>query len=129
MARTGERMGYFCAGFFGVCALVFLTTLHPRAAYLHLEAGAFTFCSLFRKASVPWTDVAEFAVARVGFNHLVGWNYRPGRCRYMRMASVSKGLTGCEAALPDNYGMKPEALATLLNRLLEQHRRELKVET
>jgi len=122
-------MGYFCAAFFGVCALVFLTTLHPRAAYLHLEAGAFTFCSLFRKASVPWTDVAEFAVARVGFNYLVGWNYRPGRCRYMRMASVSKGLTGCEAALPDNYGMKPEALARLLNRLLEQHGRELKVES
>jgi len=121
MALRGERMGYFCAAFFGVCALVFLTQLHPRAAYLQLEPGEFTYCSLFRKHSVPWTDVAEFAPARVGFNRLVGWNYRPGRCRYVRMASVSKGLTGKEAALPDNYGLKPEALAELLNRLLEQY--------
>jgi len=121
MARLGERMGYFCAAFFGICLLVFLVQLLPRAAYLHLEPGGFTFCSLFRKHSVPWTDVTEFAVARIGFNRLVGWDYRPGCCRYTRTASISKAISGCEAALPDNYGMKPQALAELLNRLHEQY--------
>ena len=121
MAQSGETMGYWSAAFFGVCLLVFLIQLHPRSAYLRLEPDSFTFCSLFRKHSVPWTDVAEFALARQGFNRVVGWNYRAGRCRYMRAASVAKAITGCEGALPDNYGMKPEVLAELLNRLLEQH--------
>ena len=121
MARSGERTGYFCAAFFGICLLVFLVQLLPGATYLRLEPGSFTFCSLFRKHSVPWTDVAEFALARQGFNRVVGWNYRPGRCRHVRAASVAKAITGCEGALPDNYGMKPEALAEFMNCILEQH--------
>ena len=121
MAGRGEKMGYYSVAFFGLCWLVFLIQLHPRAAYLHLEPSAFTFCSLFRKHSVPWTDVAQFAVIRVGLNRMVGWNFRPGLCRHMRAASVTRVISGYEAALPDTYGMKPQALAELLNRLREQY--------
>jgi hypothetical protein len=31
------------------------------------------------------------------------------------MARLANALAGCEAALPDAYGMKPEALAMLMN--------------
>ena len=37
---------------------------------------------------------------------------------------ASRALTGCEAALPDAYGKKPEELAALMNECLEKYRAE-----
>src|SRR3989442_12746304 len=54
MVRDGKPMGYFCGGFFALGLPVFALQFHPKAAYLHLAADGFTFCSLFRAHTVRW---------------------------------------------------------------------------
>ncbi len=118
MAREGRPTGYFCAGFFGLGLPVFGLQFHPRAAYLQLSSDGFTFCSLFRAQFVPWTQVREFAVIRVGQKRMVAWNFTPNHPARVRMRRISKALSGYEAALPDTYGLKPQELAEVLNSLL-----------
>jgi hypothetical protein len=121
LALRGERIAYYAAAFFGVCLLVAVIHSLPGAAYLRLEPNGFTFCNLFRKQSVPWTDVARFSVTFLGAQSTVGWNYRPGHGPSSRASAVAKAICRCEGALPDTYGMNPYALAELMNELLEEY--------
>ena len=75
MIREGKPMGYFCGGFFALGLPVFALQFHPKAAYLHLAADGFTFCSLFRAHTVRWEHGREFAVIQVGPNRMVAWNF------------------------------------------------------
>src|SRR5437868_4419988 len=75
--RNGWPMGYFCGGLSSLCLPVFALQFHPMAAYLHLEADGFTYCSLFRPRSVRWDEIRGFAVVRVGVFRLPAWNFTP----------------------------------------------------
>src|SRR5258705_8445612 len=75
MVRDGERAGYFCAGFFGLCLLIFAVQFHPKAVYLHLAPDGFTFCSLFRAHTVRWAEVRDFGATSIVGNRTVGWNF------------------------------------------------------
>ena len=121
MVRDGKTMGYFCGGFFALGLPVFGIQFLPKAAYLHLAVDGFTFCSLFRRHSVQWAHVQNFAVIHVGPNRMVAWNFTPDYRATGRARGISKALSGYEAALPDTYGMKPQALADVLNSLLHQY--------
>jgi len=121
MVRDGQTMGYFCGGFFALGLPVFGVQFHPKAAYLHLAADGFTFCSLFRPHFVQWACVQEFAVIHVGPNRMVAWNFTPDHPATGRARGISKALSGYEAALPDTYGMNPQELADVLNSLLHQY--------
>ena len=121
MVRDGESAGYFCAGFFALCLLIFVLQFHPKAAYLHLAPDGFTFCSLFRAHTVPWTHVCEFGPLSLGGNPGVGWNYTPPHRPSRRARLIAKFCCGYEAALPDTYGMKAHDLAILLEYLRRKY--------
>lgn len=123
MVRDGQAMGYFCTGFFALCLAVFGAQLHPRAAYLHLAADGFTYCTLFRAHTYSWASIQEFGVTCLPPSRLqvVGWNFTPDYPSAIQMRSISRALFGYEAALPDTYGLKPEELADTLNNLRRQY--------
>ncbi|HSS46486.1 MAG TPA: STM3941 family protein, partial [Burkholderiales bacterium] len=70
-------IGYLCVILFGLCALVFAVQLHPDSSYLTLSSEGFTFCALFRRTFVPWSQAGEFVVVNVRNHKMVGWNYAP----------------------------------------------------
>ena len=107
-------------GFFGLCGLVGLVSLHPRAAYLTLSERGFEFCSLFRKHFIAWSDVQEFVPISMSGNAMVGFYYVPGKTA-PKMRHVSNFIAGIEAALPDTYGHKNVELAQLLNELRRRY--------
>jgi len=121
MIRDGATAGYFCAGFFALGLLVFPLRFHPKAAYLRLAPEGFTFCALFRTATVPWTQICEFRPTCVGGLNTVGWNYTPDYQPARRVRRIVNFLCGCEATLPDTYGMKPQDLAALMESLRQQY--------
>jgi hypothetical protein len=122
--RSGHLMiGYLGTVFSGVSALLFVIILHPRAAYLQLDANGFTFCSLFRSHTVNWSEVHEFGVMEVfpARVKMVGWNFVPGCARSPRGAAISMAMSGYQSGFPDTYGLEAEQLADLLNNLLKRH--------
>jgi hypothetical protein len=97
--------GYFCAGFGLLGCVMFVVNLLPGASYLRLDEKTFTFCSLFRAHSVDWLDVEDFGVFRLRLKKMVAWNFVAGYRGQRRMTTLSKAISGFEAALPDTYGL------------------------
>ena len=77
MIRDGDSRGWFCLGFFSLCALIFLVQLVPGASYLKLDARGLTVRSLFRSTSYTWSEIVAFAPGRVGGNPGVVFNLTP----------------------------------------------------
>ena len=100
------------AAFFGMCAALLILRLHPKAAYLRLTEKGFAYTAWIRPEFARWEEVSGFSVVRSGFQRRVGWNWSGSNSPLG--SSLNKRITGCAAALPDNYGMKPEALAELM---------------
>jgi hypothetical protein len=119
MIRSGDAMGWFVAGFFGLGLLVGIVCMLPGASYLKLDAQGFTMCSLYRAHAFRWEDVTGFGVGRVVTNKMVMFNFSPSYVRSPKMRSLNVGLVGYEAGIPDSYGLKHEALAELLNHYLQ----------
>jgi hypothetical protein len=117
MAREQPLMGYLCAGFFALGIPVMLINLLPGQAYLELAEDRFTFAGVFRKNTIYWKDVAGFGVASVRGNKMVGWNFVPEYAAQKTGRALASTLTGVQAALPDTYRMKAEALSALMNEL------------
>jgi hypothetical protein len=117
MSSEKPMMGYLCAGFFGLCLVVFTLQLLPNSSYLRLDPEGFTMRGLFRGNTVRWADVERFSVICLHNNDMVAWDYAPHYKTQSLGRAVSRGLVGIEAALPDTYGMKAEQLAVLMNRL------------
>jgi hypothetical protein len=107
--------------FFGLCAVVFAITLHPKSAFLTVASEGFTFASLFRKHFVAWSSVESFAPARIGLNKVVGWNYTPEAHAHAKLRKLNVAISGTEAAFPDTYGMTTENLSALLNEVRQNH--------
>ena len=119
MIQSGERMGWMCLVVFGIGVLVALLSLMPNATYLRLDSEGFTMCSMYRAHSFRWADVSGFAVRRVFTNTMVMFNFEPAYVRTPGLRSFNVELVGFEAGLPDNYGLKHQELADLLNRFKE----------
>lgn len=117
MLRDGRALGWLCLAVFCMGSLIAAIALLPGANYLRLEQEGFTFSSLFRAHSVRWDDVAGFGLVRVASNEMVGWLYREGRQPQGRGVRMSLALSGCHAALPENYGLSAEELARRMELL------------
>ena len=115
-ADTG--LAYAGIGFFAVCGLAFAVHLIPGSSYLKIRREGFEFRAFWRGAVLRWSDVEEFGVARFTAHRMVGFRFSPSydRRRLAGLRRLNAELLGYEAALPDNYGMKHEELAALLNR-------------
>ena len=123
MGLFGAAQGYAGAAFFGLGLPIFGFQLLPRATYLQLTGEGFTCCVLFRAHSYRWADVQEFGTFQTGPLHAVGWNFTPeylATSPKRELSLASKCLCGYEAHLQNDYGMKPAALAELLNGVLRE---------
>jgi hypothetical protein len=115
MVQSGRPLGWFPAVVFALGIPVFGINLLPSASKLTLTAEGFTLASLFRtQAITPWNHVLKFFPAVVGSNRTVGWDYVEAHRPAGRAPALSKSLSGCEAALPDTYGMSAQQLVYLM---------------
>ena len=129
MVKSGEEMGYLCAGFFGLGIPVSLVQMLPGSTGLRIDASGFTVTNLYRKWAVPFSDIQEFFVVvlpasrrRGVLNEMVGFNYVPGYDRARAGRALAQALANCEGALPDTYGMKAREMVDLLNERLRAAR-------
>jgi hypothetical protein len=117
MARGNEPFwGWANMIFFGLGLLVSIAARLPNASYLKLDSEGFTMCSLYRKHTFRWRDVRDFTVGYVSVNKMVLFDFEPSYKQSAILRSINVDLSGAEAGLPDNYGMKYEELAELMNR-------------
>lgn len=110
-------IGYGNMAFFGLCSVVALVMLYPKAHYLVLRTDGFEFCTLFRKHVVPWKDVVCFKVVSIGMNSLVGWNYAKSYTASPKVRAANQAIAKIDAALPDTYSMKDAELASLMETI------------
>jgi hypothetical protein len=117
-------IGYAGAAFFALGIPVALIQLLPGSSYLQIDETGLTFSNLFRKTSVPWSDVDEFFVVTLkqsglAVHKMVGFNYVPSYGRQLIGRRIAAAIGKCEGALPDTYGKSAEELALLLNSYLQ----------
>lgn len=122
MVHKGAPNGWFVALAFGVGALVFAVSMLPNASYLQLDDDGFELCSLFRKSKVPWHEVETFFVGRMARHTAVFYSYSETHTRAELAKKLARTISPGEGALPDTYGLKPQALADLMNACKERHR-------
>lgn len=123
MIHKGAPNGWFVAPIFAAGALVFAVSMLPNASYLLLDDDGFELCSLFRKAKVPWHEVETFFVGRMARHTAVFYYHSEAHNRAGLAKKLARTISPGEGVLPDTYGLKPQALATLMNACKERHRR------
>ena len=119
-AASGEKLGWLLAVFFGLGLLVFPLQMLPGSTYLRLTKEGFEMSSLYRKRGYRWSDVSGFSVGQVSKGKMVVFGLSEQFQSLQGLRRASKKITGYEAALPDNYGMRYEDLAALMNQYKEE---------
>jgi len=115
MMATNPFLGWVTTIFFGFCLLVALLQLLPGSSQLKLTREGFEMTSLFRTHFTRWEDIQGFKTGFVWPRRMVVFNYVDSHRKFRFGKRLAKGLSGNEAALPESYGMKPAALAQLMN--------------
>ncbi|MHC4500212.1 MAG: PH domain-containing protein [Planctomycetota bacterium] len=101
--------------------------LLPGSTYLRITEEGLTISNLFRKRLFPWDVIDEFRVVElkrrgVNVGKIVGFNFVQSYDRFAAGRRLARAINQCEVALPDDYGMKVEELAELLNSKLQEYR-------
>ena len=117
-------MGSFCMVLFSTMAIVFLIQIFTNVSYLRLDYEGFTINHLGHRQTIPWYTVRAF-VPMKGSNASVGWWYISAA----RQSETTRALTGVDGMLSDNYGMKRQHLAELMNDLRLSHQLATFVQT
>jgi hypothetical protein len=117
-------IGYACAAFFALGIPIAIIQFLPGSAYLKLDETGLTFCSLYRKTTVPWSVVDDFFVVTlkqsgITVRKMVGFNFVPSYDRQRVGRRIASVIGACEGALPDTYGKKAEELVELLQSYLQ----------
>ncbi|HEV2110652.1 MAG TPA: hypothetical protein VGT99_04800 [Gammaproteobacteria bacterium] len=126
--HTSPYIGNFI---FAVVAVFFAMQLLPAAAYLQINSKGFGVAVFFKRVELLWSDLDEIATAMYGKRKVVLLKYAQSykntfvsvppltmltTLRY-KMNRIGEAWHGWDAALPDNYGMKADELAELMNNL------------
>jgi len=119
--RRDPLFAWMGIAFFGLGVVVFALQMHPSASYLTLGADGFTWCALFRRRFVPWSEVEEFAVVGTR-KHRVGWRATGDHRRAGVSRMIANDLKCLDAGFPETYGMKPAELAAMMNERLRTTR-------
>ncbi|MHC4983363.1 MAG: hypothetical protein ACYTF6_09375 [Planctomycetota bacterium] len=85
--------------------------LRASRSFLRLEGGGFSYKAPLRAARHRWADVGEFRVRRILGGRMVCCDIN----LTFRKPLEGKKDERAVLRLPDNYGMKPQALAGLMN--------------
>ena len=118
MVSSGDIIvGGLCLAFFALCGLVFLWQI-IKPGRLTLGPDGFEQIMAGRTLTCRWDEVSDFGVYGVGVglfktNKFVCFSRLEDEGT--RLASVNRALVGATAQLSDSFGMKPEALAELMN--------------
>jgi len=115
MILEGEGMGWIVTGFFGFGSLIFIVNMLPQASYLKLDGVGFETSSLFRKHKYNWDDISHFGVGKISNNTMVMFNFSSSYQKARNARKIASMISGAEGALHDNFGMKAEELAQLMN--------------
>jgi len=110
----GDKIGWLCVGFFGLCFLVAAMQLLPGCSYLILSPEGFEYCSLYRKFSYNWHEIRELGVTNISGNEMVCINFSDDYDNAKLGRKISTGLTGVEGSLPDTYGFSAFELAEIM---------------
>lgn len=114
-----------------VVACVAIYFVFPQVTSLYMSANGFKILTPFKAYSVLWSDIAEFSTAPYGKGKVVLLKYTQSykensrapsplttfTTRRFRISRMNEAWAGCDAALPDNYGMDADHLASLMNEL------------
>lgn len=119
MVSDGNRTGLLVLVWFVLLSVVSVM-LAARPGSLTIDATGMTVVNLWRTDRYEFVDCSEFSAWKNpltrGRQTLVVYDWAlatPGS------AAVSKGLSGFTSALPQTFGLAPDALVQLLN---ERHR-------
>lgn len=119
MLKSNEfLLGWVTTIFFGSGLVVSVLSFIPNSAYIVLTSEGIKAKELFKSYTIKWQDIQEFKIYELpGFvsSKLVGYDYSDSYKKQNNLRAFSKGFTGVEAGLSDNYGYKAEKLASLLN--------------
>jgi hypothetical protein len=112
IATRGSWTGWLSAGFFGFVLAVALAQLAGLGSRLTLHADTFELGNFGRSTTERWDEVRDFTAFKQSFNTLVGFD----RVRDIgsRMGSLNQAMGGRTAALPDTFGLEPDALVKLM---------------
>jgi hypothetical protein len=121
-------ISWFCISFFGIGVIVFTLELIPNSNYLKLTKDGFEIRSLYKSNFTKWNDINSFkaGVLKIPVYNVLGtffnkkkkmvfFDYKETHRKNKITKSLSKSLSGSQAALPDLYGMKADELAKLMN--------------
>ena len=127
MGITGDWVGYLITGFFGLGVVVFIIQLIPGSAYLRLDPEGFTFCSLYRRKTLPWSVIDRFyvvAMRQTGLkvHEMVGFNFVSSYDGSQLGRQISSAVAECEGGLPNTYGKSAEELTCLMNEGMRRWR-------
>ena len=116
MLSSGENkfMSWLCIIFFGLLGggVCFFQLISPGK--LVLNRGGFEQKMTGRSLQCKWQDVSEFGVIRISRNKFVSFSRLQDEGK--AMTQISKAITGSHSGmLGDNFGMKSEDLADLMN--------------
>lgn len=121
MITSGDPMGWCVALFFGLCMVVGIVNVLPNASHLHLTRDGFEVKSLFKARTFSWDEVYDFRVYDASdTSKLVGFDLADSHPMGQTMRKVNSAVAGVHDCLPENYGMKAEALAHLMNEWKEK---------
>ena len=116
-----EFMGWLGVCFFGLGVLVFFISLFPSANYLKLDENGFEVCNLYRKTRYNWQDIHSFSAGSIHMNAMVFYDFSPNFKKQRTLRKINTKIAGSQAALPNTYGLKAEALADLMNDYKEKY--------
>jgi hypothetical protein len=115
--------------FFGAGVLLAVLQLVPGRAYLRIAPDGLVARTPIKTTRWDWNDIEHFEAyeiqQRYGSTKHVGFDRRdltPARQGFWH--TVSRGMTGVDAGLPDTYGLDHHDLATLLNEARDRYATE-----
>ena len=112
ITTRGSWIGWLSVSFFGFVLAVALAQLSGLGSQLTLDADTFELSNFGRKTIERWDEVQGFQAFRQSYNTLIG--YDRVRDQGTRMGAMNRAMGGRTAALPDTFGLEPDALVDLL---------------
>lgn len=109
-----KALGFACVGFFGFCGVVAAGRL-VRPPALELSPEGLRLARAFRPPVLyAWREIGPFRTWAYGRTRIVVFDVAGPRKTSARF-NLNRSLSGADASLPTGWGMRPEALAELLN--------------
>ena len=97
---------------FGLGLIISVVSMLPNASMLYIDERGIEMTALFRKTFIPWQAVQNFSTRRVVFFKQVFFN--------LDESLINDKTKRKQGVFPDNYGMKAQELAELLNSYKNQ---------